>query len=69
MIFVSNDRSREDQQAFYAAMHADWLCVEFAPALQDLGDAFGVEHLPELVVVDRTPRSTHQGDHTEGSCS
>ena len=50
-------------------MHADWLCVEFAPALQDLGDAFGVEHLPELVVVDRTPRSTHQGDHTEGSCS
>ena len=53
VIFVSNDKSREEQQAFYASMHAEWLCVEWSPGLQDLGDKFGVEHIPGLVVVGR----------------
>ena len=43
----------EEQQAFYASMHAEWLCVEWSPGLQDLGDKFGVEHIPGLVVVGR----------------
>jgi len=55
VIFVSNDRSREEQVAFFerGGMHPDWLMVEWAPDLQDLMDTFHVEKIPELVVLDK----------------
>jgi len=59
VIFVSNDKSKEEQLAFFrdGGMHADWLMVEFTYDLQDIMDTFKVEKIPQLTVVSRDGRA------------
>lgn len=55
VIFVSNDKSREEQLAFFTegGMHPDWLMVEWSYDLEEIMENFNMEKIPGLIVVDR----------------
>ncbi len=52
VVFVSSDRSLQDQLAYMRDAHGDWPAVPAASQLaQRLGASFGVRGIPALVVV------------------
>jgi len=53
VVFVSSDRSAEDQQDYMKQYDMDWPAIPFdSPLRQQLGDKYGITGIPSLVIVD-----------------
>mmetsp|Transcript_54637 Transcript_54637/g.130380 ORF Transcript_54637/g.130380 Transcript_54637/m.130380 type:complete len:391 (-) Transcript_54637:173-1345(-) len=59
VIFVSNDRSKEDQMKLFqeGGMHESWLCVEYSSDLEDIANSFDIKMIPAIIVVDRNGKA------------
>ena len=53
VVFVSSDRSSDDQQDYMKEDDMKWPAIPFdSPLRQQLGDKYGVTGIPALVIVD-----------------
>jgi len=53
VVFVSSDRSAEDQQKYMKDYAMEWPAIPFESSLrQELGAKYGIEGIPSLVIVD-----------------
>ena len=53
VVFVSSDRSAEDQQAYMKDYDMEWPAIPFdSPLRQELGAKYGIRGIPSLVIVD-----------------
>lgn len=53
VVFVSSDRSAEDQRKYMDGYRMKWPAIPFdSPKRGELGDRFGVRGIPALVVID-----------------
>jgi nucleoredoxin len=53
VVFVSSDRSSEDQQAYMKDYDMEWPAIPFdSPLRQELGAKYGIRGIPSLVIID-----------------
>lgn len=53
VVFVSSDRSAEDQQAYMKDYDMEWPAIPFdSPLRRELGAKYGIRGIPSLVIVD-----------------
>ena len=53
VVFVSGDRSADDQQEYMKDYDMDWPAIPFdSPLRQQLGDKYGITGIPSLVIID-----------------
>ena len=53
VVFVSSDRSAEDQQDYMKEDDMQWPAIPFdSPLRQQLGDKYGITGIPSLVIID-----------------
>lgn len=53
VVFVSSDRSAEDQQDYMKEDDMEWPAIPYdSPLRQQLGDKYGITGIPSLVVID-----------------
>jgi len=53
VVFVSSDRSGEDQQAYMKNYDMEWPAIPFdSPLSQELGAKYGIRGIPSLIIID-----------------
>ena len=53
VVFVSSDRSGEDQQAYMKDYDMEWPAIPFdSPLRQELGAKYGIRGIPSLIIID-----------------
>jgi nucleoredoxin len=53
VVFVSSDRSAEDQEAYMKDYDMEWPAIPFdSPLRQELGAKYGIRGIPSLVIID-----------------
>jgi nucleoredoxin len=53
VVFVSSDRSAEDEQAYMKDYDMEWPAISFdSPLRQELGAKYGIRGIPSLIIID-----------------
>lgn len=53
VVFVSSDRSAEDQQKYMEGYDMEWPAIPFeSPVREQLGSKYGIQGIPSLVIID-----------------
>lgn len=53
VVFVSSDRSADDQKAYMKDYDMEWPAIPFdSPLRQELGAKYGIRGIPSLVIID-----------------
>ena len=52
IVFVSWDKSNEEFTSYFHNEHGDWLAVNFSSNRQELGQKYGIEGIPALLLID-----------------
>jgi nucleoredoxin len=53
VVFVSSDRSGEDQQGYMKDYDMEWPAIPFdSPLRQELGAKYGIRGIPSLIIID-----------------
>jgi nucleoredoxin len=53
VVFVSSDRSGEDQQGYMKDYDMEWPAIPFdSPLCQELGAKYGIRGIPSLIIID-----------------